>query len=115
MVRILIFGAAVLALAACGTRQGDNAADANAAANLMDRLPNELADDQVSDANLANAAEPSTPAPVRPAPAAQPAPKAAPPRAEPRPPAAARAPVPSKARTEPDAHAGHDINNMSGE
>jgi len=111
MIRYLV-SAAALALAACGTEGDGGENNAAAAANLVETLPNELADEGISDANLANSeeAEPAPPPAASP-PAAQPAPKGAP-SAEPRRPAPAKAPVPTKAETEPDPHAGHDSNDM---
>lgn len=111
MTRSHLIGAAALALAACGAEQGGNAVEANAAANLVDTLPNELADESVSDANLANAAETGAPAPATPA--VVPQPRARPPAPKAAPPPQPRRALPTKAETEPDPHAGHDMNDMS--
>jgi|GEM_PF-1514371 len=114
MIRYLVPAAAALALAACGAQSGEeNEANgtADAAANLAEMLPNELGGDDISDANLAEAA----PAPA-PAPAAQPKARAEQlaPKAEPRRLPAPKAPPPTpKAKAEPDPHAGHDMANMS--
>ena len=109
MIRFLV-PAAAIALAACGGGAGEanNAAPADAAANRAEMLPNELADDTVSGSNLANAAAEAAP-PA--APAAQPARKAEP-GAGRRRPAAPTAPIPTTQQTEPDPHAGHDMNDM---
>jgi hypothetical protein len=121
MIRTLLIGSAALALAACGdggaSAEANNAAAAEAAANLAEVMPNELAEDDQSDANLGNAAEapavpPAAAQASRPH-AARPAAKAAP-RAEPRRPAAPKAATPpTRTQTEPDPHAGHDMDNMS--
>jgi hypothetical protein len=60
MIRCLIPGAAMLALAACtqgAETEAANEAAAAAAANLAETLPNELGGDDVSDANLSNGAD----------------------------------------------------------
>ncbi|HEX8217330.1 MAG TPA: hypothetical protein VF577_07685 [Allosphingosinicella sp.] len=115
MMRLLIPAAASLALASCGVGGGEENRSneaASAASNLAETLPNELGGDDISDANLGNAAE-SAPAPPAPVSSAEPNARGKTPAAKVEPRRSPPVPLLPPVKGEPDPHSGHDLSNSS--
>ena len=112
---VTMLGAAALALAACGTQESGNEADAAdvlpADSNLIEPAPAAGGGNAAGTSAPVPAATPTAAAPQQPQ-TVEPAAKQTAPRAEPRRRPEPNAP-PTKAQTEPDPHAGHDMANMS--